>query len=120
MAFEIAGNYALRKGVNDASPVLLEPVMHLQVTVPDASTGEVMGDLNGKRARILGMTPQDGVTLIEAEVPQAEVLRYATDLRSMTQSRGRFTIEFAHYAEVPKHLEQRIVEESKKEASAKA
>ena len=120
MAFEIAGNYALRKGVMDASPVLLEPVMHLQITVPDAFTGEVMGDLNGKRARILGMTPQDGATLIEAEVPQAEVLRYATDLRSMSQSRGRFTMEFAHYAEVPKHLEQRIVEESKKESSAKA
>ena len=119
MSFEIAGTYALRKGVNDASPVLLEPVMHLRVTVPDAYTGEVMGDLNSKRARILGMTPQNGVTRIEAEVPQAEVLRYATDLRSMTQGRGRFAMDFVHYEEVPKHLEQRIVEESKKEASAK-
>ena len=120
MSFELAGNHALRKGVAEASPVLLEPVMHLRVTVPDTYTGEVMGDLNGKRARILGMTPQDGVTEIEAEVPQAEVLRYATDLRSMTQSRGRFTMEFAHYEEVPAHLTQRVVESSKKEAGARA
>ncbi len=121
MSFEIAGAFALRQGFAEATPVLLEPVMHLQITVPDSFTGEVMGDLNGKRARILGMTPQDGVTQIEAEVPQAEVLTYAADLRSMSQSRGRFTKEFTRYEEVPAHLTQRIVEESsKKEATAKA
>ena len=114
MSFEIAGNYALRKGVTEAHPVLLEPVMHLRVTAPDAYTGEVIGDLNVKRARILGMTPEDGVTVIEAQVPQAEILRYATELRSMSQGRGRFTMEFASYDEVPQHLTQRIVEDTKK------
>ena len=116
MSFELAGSYALRKGVGEAQPVLLEPVMHLSVTIPDAYTGEVIGDLNGKRARILGMTPQGGTTVIEAEVAQAEVLRYATELRSMSQGRGRFSMEFAHYEEVPQHLTQRIVEGAKKAA----
>ena len=117
MSFEIAGSYALRKGVNEAHPVLLEPVMHLRVTVPDAYTGDIIGDLNVKRARILGMTPEDGVTVIEARVPQAEVMRYATELRSMSQGRGRFTMEFDQYEEVPQHLTQRIVEETKKAAA---
>ncbi|MEE8442891.1 MAG: elongation factor G [Dehalococcoidia bacterium] len=114
MAFEIAGSYALRKGVSEASPILLEPVMHLRVTLPDSFTGEVIGDLNTKRARILGMTPEDGMTVIEAEVPQPEVLRYAIDLRAMTQGRGRFTLEFAHYEEVPQHVTQRLLEDAKK------
>lgn len=114
MSFEIAGAYALRKGVTEARPVLLEPIMHLRVTVPDSHTGEVIGDLNSKRARILGMSPEDGVTVVEAYIPQAEALRYATQLRSMTQGRGRFTMESDHYEEVPQHITQRIVEESKK------
>ena len=118
MSFEIAGSYALRKGVSEASPVLLEPVMHLRVTVPDTYTGEIIGDLNAKRARILGMTPEDGATVIEAQVPQAEVMRYATELRSMTQGRGRFQAEYAHYEEVPAHLTQRLVEEAKKTVEA--
>lgn len=119
MSFEIAGSFALRQGVADASPVLLEPIVRLRVLVPDSFTGEVMGDLNGKRARILGMTPQSGVTLIEAEVPQAEVLRYSADLRSVSQGRGRFSVEFVRYDEVPAHLTQKIVDETKKEASSK-
>ncbi len=114
MSFEIAGGHAVRKGVSQANAVLLEPIMRLQVTVPDGFTGDVIGDLNSKRARILGMTPQDGTTMVEAEVPQAEILRYATDLRSLTQGRGTFTMEFTRYEEVPAHLAQRIVEESKK------
>ena len=118
MSFEIAGSFALRKGVEEASPVLLEPVMHLEATIPDAYTGDVIGDLNVKRARILGMTPQGGMTVIEAEVPQGEMLRYATDLRSMTQGRGRFVMEFAHYEAVPEHLTRRIVGESKQMAEA--
>ena len=119
MSFEIAGSFALRQGVADASPVLLEPIVRLRVLVPDSFTGEVMGDLNGKRARILGMTPQSGVTLIEAEVPQAEVLRYSADLRSVSQGRGRFSVEFVRYDEVPAHLTQKIVDETKKETSSK-
>ena len=118
MSFEIAGSYALRKGVSQADPVLLEPIMHLRATVPDTYTGEVIGDLKTKRGRVLGMTPEGGTTVIEAEVPQAEVLRYATEMRAMTQGRGRFTMEFAHYEEVPVHLTQRIAEEAKKTARA--
>ncbi|MCH7706735.1 MAG: elongation factor G, partial [Chloroflexi bacterium] len=118
MSFEIAGSFALRKGVEEAGPVLLEPVMHLQATIPDASTGDVIGDLNVKRAKILGMAPQGGMTVIEAEVPQGEMLRYATDLRSMTQGRGRFVMEFAHYEAVPEHLTRRIVEANKQAVEA--
>ena len=84
--------------------------MLARIAVPESDTGEIMGDLNGKRARILGMVPQDdGITVVEAQVPQAEMLRYATDLRSQTQGRGTYTIEFDHYDEVPAHLVQRIV-----------
>ncbi len=118
MAFEIAGGYALRKGMMEARPVLLEPVMHLRVTVPDSCTGEVIGDLNSKRARILGMTPEDGMTVVEAYAPQAEVQRYATQVRSMTQGRGRFTMTYDHYEEVPQHLTQRVVDEAKKAVGA--
>ena len=121
MSFEIAGGHALSKGILQANPVLLEPVMHVQITVPDSFAGDVIGDLNGKRGRIQGMTPQgDGTTLIEAEVPQAETLRYATELRSMTQGLGSFTTEFDHYDEVPQHLVPRIVEVMKEREEARA
>ena len=120
MSFEIAGTHALRKGTLLANPVLLEPVMKLQVIVPDTYTGDIIGDLNAKRARIQGMTPQDGTTAIEAEAPQAEVLRYATELRQLTQGRGTFTIEFSHYEEVPQHSAQRIIEEAKQKEAARA
>ena len=118
MAFEIAGGYALRKGMMEARPVLLEPVMHLRVTVPDSCTGEVIGDLNSKRARILGMAPEDGMTVVEAYAPQSEVLRYASQVRSMTQGRGRFTMTYDHYEEVPQHITQRVVDETKKAVGA--
>ena len=114
LSFEIAGNQALRKGVSEASPVLLEPIMKLTVTVPDAYTGEVMSDLNGKRSRILGMVPQDGNTIIEAEVPQAEVQRYAQDMRSLTQGRGSYKLEFDRYEPVPPNLEPRVIEDAKR------
>ena len=114
MSFEIAGNQALRKGISQASPILLEPVMKLTVTVPDAYTGEVMSDLNGKRGRILGMTPHESVTAIEAEVPRAETQRYAQDLRSLTQGRGVYKLEFDHYDPVPPNIEQRVIEEIKR------
>ncbi len=115
ISFEIAGSYALRKGVSQANPVLLEPVMKLTITVPEGLTGEVMGDLNSRRGRILGMVPAGGSnTIIEAEAPQAEVIQYATVLRSMTQGRGSFKMEFVRYEEVPPHLAQRIIDESKK------
>ena len=119
MSFEIAGSYAFSKGVREARPVLLEPVMKAQVTVPDMYAGDIIGDLNSKRGRILGMTPKgDGETLIEVEVPQAEMLRYATDLRSQTQGVGSFTMEFNHYEEVPQHLVTRLVEQLQEREAA--
>ena len=114
ISFEIASSQALRKGVSDASPILLEPIMKLEVTVPDAYTGEVMSDLNGKRGRILGMTPMDGATQIEAEVPQSEVLRYAQDLRSVSQGRGEYSMTFDHYEQLPANLEPRVIDEAKR------
>ena len=91
--------------------------MRLQVTVPDAFTGEIIGDLNSKRAHIQGMTPSNGVTVIEAQAPQSELLRYSTELRSMTQGRGRFKVEQDHYEQVPQHIMPKIVEQSKKQTS---
>ena len=121
VSFEIAGSNALSGGVNNASPQLLEPIMHVQITVPDTDTGDVMGDLNSKRARILGMNPEgNGYTTVEAEAPQAEMLRYATDLRSQTQGRGWFTLKFDHYDPVPGHLVDKVVQEQKDLDEAKA
>ncbi len=114
ISFKIAGAHALRKGVSQGEPVLLEPIMSVRITVPEDFTGDVIGDLNGKRARILGMSPQNGANLVEAQVPLSEMLRYATELRSMTQARGSFVMEFSHYEEVPAHITQRIIAESKK------
>ena len=114
MSFEIASIQALKKGVSEASPILLEPVMRLSVTVPDSYTGDVMSDLNVKRGRILGMNPQDRVTVIDAEVPQSELLRYAQDLRSLSQGRGSYSMVYDHYEPVPANLEQRVIEEAKR------
>lgn len=114
MSFEIASIQALKKGVSDASPILLEPVMRLSVTVPDAYTGDVMSDLNVKRGRILGMNPQDRVTVIDAEVPQSELLRYSQDLRSLSQGRGSYSMEYDHYEPVPQNLESKVIEEAKR------
>jgi elongation factor G len=114
MSFEIAGNQALRKGIAQASPILLEPIMRLAVTVADTYTGEVMSDLNGKRGRILGMNPHDNLTTIEAEVPLIELQRYAQDLRSLTQGRGEYELEFDHYEPVPNNLEQRVIDDAKR------
>jgi elongation factor G len=114
MSFEIASVQALKQGVGDADPVLLEPVVKLSVTVPDAYTGEVISDLNGKRGRILGMNPENGVTVIEAVAPLAEVQRYSQDLRSVSQGRGAYTLEFDHYEQIPANLEPRVIEEAKR------
>ena len=114
MSFEIAGSQAFKKGMADASPILLEPIVKLTVNVPEAYTGEVMSDLNGKRGRILGMNPGDRYTVVEAEVPLAEVQRYAQDMRSLTQGRGSYRLEFDHYEPVPANIEQRVIEETKR------
>ena len=115
IAFKIAGAHALRKGLSQAQPMLLEPVMNLSITVPEAFTGDVVGDLNTKRGRVIAMSPEDGANVIEAQAPLSEVLRYAIDLRSMTQGRGTFTMEFSHYEEVPSHTSQKISAERKAE-----
>ena len=114
MSFEIASSMALRAGLSDANPILLEPIMKLNVTVPDNYTGEVMSDLNTKRGRIIGMTPGGNSTLIEAQVPLSEVQRYAQDLRSVTQGRGSYRLEFDHYDPVPTNLEPKVIEEAKR------
>ncbi len=118
MAFKLAGAQALKQGASQANPVLLEPVVTLHITVPDENTGDVLSDLNGKRAKVLGMNPQGGVTVIDAQAPLAEVQRYATDLRSITQGRAYYTIEASHYEEVPSHIAQKVVESAEKAHSA--
>ena len=119
VCFEIAGEHAMSDGLNKAKPILLEPIMFCKVIVPDTLTGDVVGDLNGKRARILGMLPDgSGSTVIEAEVPQVETLSYSSDLRSQTQGRGTFTLEFRQYEQVPEHLVTRVVESTKDSESS--
>lgn len=119
MAFKIASSQAFKKGVEQAKPVLLEPIMNLTVTVPEANMGDVMSDLNSKRCRVLGMDTQDNISVIKAQGPMAELRTYATDLRSITGGRGTYTLEFDHYEEVPTHLMPAIVAEAKKEREAK-
>lgn len=114
-AFKTAGSIGFKAAAQKANPVLLEPIMEVTVTVPDEYTGAVIGDMNTRRARVLGMTPNDGTTVIEALVPLAEMLRYGTDLRSFTQDRGTFTMKFARYEEVPPHIAQGIIEKRRKE-----
>jgi elongation factor G len=115
MAFKIAGSMAFKKGVLESKPTLLEPVMGLEITVPDDSMGDVIGDLNARRGRVLGMETKGKNQVIRANVPFAEVLRYAPDLRSMTAGRGMFTMKFSHYEEVPAQLLEKIVAASKEE-----
>ncbi len=114
-AFKTAGSIGFKAAFQQANPVLLEPVMHVEVTVPSDYAGDIMGDLNTRRARIGGMNPDGPNTVVEALVPQSEMLRYSTDLRSMTQGRGTYTMSFDHYDPVPAHLQAKIIEERKKE-----
>ncbi len=114
IAFQIAGSMAFKEAVTSAGLVLLEPIMSLSVRLPEEQMGDIIGDLNAKRGRILGMEPQgDGTTVVQAQVPQAEVLRYASDLRSMTAGRGAFTMVFSHYEEVAPHVADRVIAEAK-------
>ncbi len=116
MAFKIAANLAYKAGMEQASPVLLEPIGHLNVYVPDNYTGDVIGDINKRRGQMLGMTPMgDGTTMIEGEIPMAEMHTYASDLRSFTQARGSFDFNFERYQEAPQNIIDKIVADSKKE-----
>jgi elongation factor G len=115
IAFQIAGREVFKKAVNGASPVLLEPIHKVSVTVPEEYTGDIIGDLNTRRAQVQGMDQRAGKTVISALVPFAEMQRYATDLRSLTQGRGLFLMTFDHYEQVPHHLQQEIVEAHRRE-----
>jgi len=118
MAFKIAGSLAFKKAVLEANPVLLEPIMSVSITTPDEFMGDIMGDLNGRRGRVLGMDSKGKNQIINAQVPMAEVLTYAPDLRSMTGGRGIFTMEFSHYEEVPAQLSEKIIEQINNEKEA--
>ena len=115
MAFKTAARIAYKKGCMEANPVLMEPIMHVTVTVPDEYMGDIMGDMNKRRGRIIGMSQADGMQQVEAEAPLAEMFKYATDLRSMTQARGSFTMEFARYEDVPANVAEKIIASAKKD-----
>ena len=110
MAFKTAARIAYKKGCKEANPVLLEPIMHVEVFVPDEYMGDIMGDMNKRRGRIMGMDQIDGLQRVTAEAPMAEMFKYATDLRSMTQARGSFTMRFERYEEVPGDVAKKIIE----------
>jgi elongation factor G len=111
ICFKIAGAQALKKGLSQGQPILIEPIVNIKVRVPEEFTGDIIGDLNTKRARVSGMSPEAGMNVIEAQVPQAEILRYAINLKSITQGRGSFTVNFSHYEEVPPNITQKIIAE---------
>ena len=114
MAFKTAARIAYKKGCMEASPVLLEPIMHVAVTVPDEYMGDIMGDMNKRRGRIIGMTQVGKNQQVDAEAPMAELFKYATDLRSMTQGRGSFTTSFERYEEVPQSVAEKIIAAAEK------
>ncbi|MFC1958977.1 elongation factor G [Chloroflexota bacterium] len=115
ICFKIAGAGALKKGLAQAQPILLEPIMNITVRVPEDYTGDIIGDLNTKRAQVQGMNPENGTNVIEAQVPLVEVQRYAIDLKSITQGRGSFTVEFSHYQPMPQPSTQKIVDQRQAE-----
>jgi elongation factor G len=115
ICFKIAGAGALKKGLSEGQPILLEPIMNITVTVPEDFTGDIISDLNTKRAKVLGMNPADGVNVIEAQVPRAEILRYAIDLKSITQGRASYTVTFSHYEETPPQVTQKIIAQKQAE-----
>jgi elongation factor G len=120
MAFKIAGSMAFKDAMGNAHPVLMEPIMTITVAVPEEYVGDVIGDLNSRRGRPLGMEPKGAVTEVKAEVPMAEMLSYAPDLRAITGGQGEYSMELARYEEVPAHLAQQVVQEAEREEAVKA
>jgi elongation factor G len=118
MAFKIAASQALKKAFDQADPALLEPILEVEVVVPDAYMGDVMGQLTAKRGHVLGMDPADGMQHLHAQVPAAEMFRYATELRSITQGRGRFSWRLDHYAEVPHSIAEKVIADAHERAAA--
>ena len=115
MAFKIAGSMAFKDAYAKADPVLLEPIMEIDVAVPDDAVGAVNGDLNSRRGRLQGMEPRGGMTSIKAEVPMAEILTYSQALTSLTGGRGDYHMHFLRYEEVPTHIAQKLIAEFKRE-----
>jgi elongation factor G len=111
----MAGRIAFKKAMELAKPTLLEPIMSVEITVPDEFAGSIMGDLNGRRGRIQGMDNKGGKTIVKAQVPMAEMLTYGADLTSMTQGRGSFNMEMSHYDIVPQALQEKIITQAKAE-----
>ena len=118
MAFKIAASMAFKKGVADASPIILEPIMELEISVPEEYMGDIIGDINSKRGKIISISAEKNNQLIKASVPQSETFNYAVDLKSMTQGRGIFRQKFSHYDELPHNLAEIIIEERKKQQDA--
>ncbi|MFQ5827951.1 MAG: elongation factor G [Candidatus Methylomirabilia bacterium] len=115
LAFQIAGSMAFQKGVQEAAPALLEPIMNVEVTAPTEQTGDLIGDLNGRRGRIIGMEPAGETTAVKAHVPLAEMLNYEPSLRSLTGGHGAYSMEFSHYEEVPAFLAEKLIAQAKAE-----
>ena len=111
MAFKIAGSMGFKNAMKEAKPVLLEPIVKMEISVPDECVGDVIGDMNSRRGKVLGMDPQGHAQVVNVQVPMSEVLKYAPELRSMTSDRGMFTLEFSHYEEVPGQMAEKIVAE---------
>jgi elongation factor G len=118
MAFKIAASMGFKNAVEKAKPVLLEPMMNMEVTVPDECLGDVIGDLNSRRGKVLGMETKGHTQVIKSKVPMSEVLKYAPDLRSLTSGRGEFHLAFSHYEELPPHLAEKVIKEAKAQQSA--
>lgn len=112
MAFKVAGSMAFKKAMELCKPVLLEPIVNMKITVPDENMGDVIGDLNSRRGKVVGVEPKANSQIIRAVVPMSEVLAYSNDLKSMTSDRGLFTMEYSHYEEVPSHLAQKVISEA--------
>jgi elongation factor G len=115
LSFKTAGRIAFKKAMEQAKPTLLEPIMHVEITIPDEFAGSIMGDLNSRRGRIQGMDNKAGKTIVKAEVPMAEMLTYGAELTSMTQGRGSFNMELAHYDYVPALQQEKIIAHYKAE-----
>jgi len=120
IAFKLAGSQAMKQALGDAAPVLLEPIMEVTLSVPEDHVGDVIGDLNSRRGHPLGMEPVAGMTEIKAEVPMAEMLQYAPDLRSITGGQGEYTMEFLRYEEIPGHLAQQVAAQAEATAGDEA
>jgi elongation factor G len=118
MAFKMAASMAFKEGFMKAKPTILEPIARVDIYVPESNTGDIMGDMNKRRGRILGMGKEGDKQKISAEVPMAEIFKYTSDLRSMTQGRGSYTMVFDRYEEAPAEVQQKVIEARKKELEA--